>query len=139
MVGWEVRDGPVEAVGSYLLLVAFAFALVWLGVLLGSVVATPEGVTGVGFTLMFPLTFTASTFVPTSTMPSLLRHVAQWNPVTTLSDALRLSFGNPNTPATGSDPWPLQHPLAYSLLWVVGIVVVCAPLSVRAYQRSIAD
>ncbi len=63
--------------------------------------------------------------------------MAQWNPVTTLADALRELFGNPNTPVQPGDPWSIAHPVAYTWIWVVGLVVVCAPLAVRAYQRSI--
>jgi len=29
--------------------------------------------------------------------------------------------------------------VTYTWLWVIGILVVCAPLAVRAYQRSITD
>jgi hypothetical protein len=28
--------------------------------------------------------------------------------------------------------------MAYTIIWIVGIVVVCAPLAVRLYQRSIS-
>ena len=45
--------------------IGFAFAMIWVGVLLGSLVATPEGVTGIAFAALFPITFMASTFVPT--------------------------------------------------------------------------
>ncbi len=137
LIGWRIRDGFVEAVGGYLLLLAFAFAMIWVGILLGSVVATPEGVTGVAFAALFPITFIASTFVPSETMPTALKAVAEWNPVTTLSDAIRLSFGNPNTPPAPGDPWSIAHPIAYTSIWIVGIIVVCAPLAVRAYRRSI--
>ena len=139
VVGWRIRAGIMHAIGGYLLLIGFAFAMIWVGVLLGSVIATPEGVTGVTFTALFPITFIASTFVPTSTMPTGLRTVAQWNPVTTLSDALRIQFGNPNTPVQPSDPWPIAHPAAYTVIWIAAIVAVCAPLAIRAYQRSIAQ
>ena len=139
VVGWRIRAGVIDAIGGYLLLIGFAFAMIWVGVLLGSVIATPEGVTGVTFTALFPITFIASTFVPTSTMPTGLRTVAQWNPVTTLSDALRIQFGNPNTPVQPSDPWPIAHPAAYTVIWIIAIVAVCAPLAIRAYQRSIAQ
>ena len=71
-------------------------------------------------------------------MPPALQTVAEWNPVTTLSDSLRVLFGNPNTPATPGDPWPIQHPIAYTLIWIVAIIAVCAPLAVRAYDRSIS-
>ena len=137
-IGWRIRDGLVDAVIGYALLVAFAFAMIWVGVLLGSLVATPEGVQGVGFGVLFPITFMASTFVPTETMPGVLKTIAQWNPVTTLADALRIQFGNPDGPAMPGDPWSITHPLAYTVIWIVVIVAVCAPLAVRKYQQSIS-
>jgi ABC-2 type transport system permease protein len=136
-IGWRIREGVPDAVGGFLLLIWFAFAMIWVGVLLGSLVATPEGVTGIAFVALFPITFVASTFVPTETMPGVLRTIAEWNPVTTLADAVRVQFGNPNTPTAPGDPWSIAHPMAYSIIWIVGVVVVCAPLAVRAYQRSI--
>lgn len=139
LVGWRINNGPVDAVLGYLLMIAFSFAMVWVGVLLGSLVATPEGVTGIAFAALFPVTFVASTFVPVSSMPGPLRVIAQWNPTTTLSDALREYFGNPNTPIQPGDPWPIANPVLYTWLWIVGIVAVCAPLAIRAYHRSNAD
>ncbi|MCB0989031.1 MAG: ABC transporter permease [Microthrixaceae bacterium] len=139
LVGWRIRSGLLDAVSGYVLMIAFSFAMVWVGVLLGSLVATPEGVTGIAFAALFPITFVASTFVPVSSMPGPLKVVAQWNPTTTLSDALRQAFGNPNTPVQPGDPWPIAHPTLYTWIWIVGIVAVCAPLAIRAYQRSNAD
>ena len=139
LIGWRIRTGLVQALGGYFLLVAFAFAMIWLGILLGSIVATPEGVQGIAFVALFPITFVASTFVPVKSMPGFLRTIAIWNPVTTFSDALRLQFGNPNTPVGAHPPWPSVHPLGYTLIWIVAIIAVAAPLAVRAYQRSIAS
>jgi hypothetical protein len=42
-----------------------------------------------------------------------------------------------NTPTAPGDPWSIAHPMGYSAIWILGIVAVCAPLAVRAYQRSI--
>ena len=137
LIGWRIRGDALETLGAYALMLAFAFAMIWVGVLLGSLVATPEGVNGIAFATLFPITFIASTFVPISSMPGPLRTVAAWNPVTTLADALRLLFGNPNAPVEPGDPWSIAHPVAYTWIWVVGIVVVCAPLAVRTYRRSI--
>jgi ABC transporter DrrB family efflux protein len=137
-IGWRIRSDLVHALGGYLLLIGFACAMIWVGILLGSVVRTPEGVQGVGFGLLFPLTFVASTFVPIDKMPAVLRTIAAWNPVTTLADAVRILFGNPTKPPGPGDPWSIVHPIAYSVVWIVGIVLICAPLAVRAYQRSIA-
>jgi ABC-2 type transport system permease protein len=139
VIGWRIRNGLVPAVLGFLLLIAFAFAMIWVGVLLGSLVATPEGVQGIAFGVLFPITFMASTFVPTETMPAALRTIAEWNPVTTLSNSARIQFGNPLKPAGPGDPWSIAHPTAYSLIWIVAIVVVCAPLAVRAYRRSLGD
>jgi ABC-2 type transport system permease protein len=136
-VGWRIRGGALDTGAAYLLLLAFAFAMVWVGVLLGSLVKTPEGVTGIAFAVLFPITFIASTFVPLASMPAPLRTVAAWNPTTTLADGLRVLFHNPNTKVTGHEPWPLSHPVAYTWIWIVGIILVAAPLAVRAYQRSI--
>lgn len=139
LVGWRIRSGLVEAVNGYVLLMAFAFAMIWVGVLIGSVVPTPEGVQGIGFVVLFPLTFVASTFVPVGSMPGFLKTIAAWNPVTTLSDATRHHFGNPHAIIDSSTPWPMAHPALYTWLWIAGIVLVCAPLAVRAYSRSISD
>jgi len=138
VIGWRIQDGLVNAALGYLLLIAFAFAMIWVGVLLGSVVSTPEGVQGIGFGVLFPITFMASTFVPTETMPGFLRHIAEWNPVTTLANAARIQFGNPTTEITPDAAWSIAHPAAYSIIWIVAIIAVCAPLAVRSYQRSVA-
>ncbi|MBK9558050.1 MAG: ABC transporter permease [Candidatus Microthrix sp.] len=137
VIGWRIRGSLFDTLSAYALMVAFAFAMIWIGVLLGSLVATPEGVSGIAFVALFPLTFVASTFVPISSMPGPLRTVASWNPITTVADALRTLFGNPNTPTEPGAPWSLVHPVAYSWIWIVAIVVICAPLAVLAYQRSI--
>ncbi|QXC59843.1 ABC transporter permease [Aquihabitans sp. G128] len=139
IVGWRIRGSIVDTIGAYGLMIGFSFAMIWVGVLLGSLVATPEGVTGIAFAALFPITFVASTFVPLSKLPEPLRTFAAWNPTTTLSDGLRELFGNPNTPVKPGDPWSVAHPVAYTWIWVIGVVAVCAPLAVRAYQRSIAS
>lgn len=139
IVGWRIRGSLLDALGAYLLMVGFAFAMVWIGVLIGSLVPTPEGVMGIGFATMFPLTFVASTFVPLATMPEPLRTFAAWNPITTLADALRIGFGNPNTPVGPDDPWSIANPTVYTWIWIVAIVVVCAPIAARRYARSLED
>jgi ABC transporter DrrB family efflux protein len=138
VIGWRIRNGFVQAVEAYVLMMGFVLAMIWVGILLGSLVRTPEGVNGIAFAVLFPVTFIASTFVPPTSMPGPLQTFARWNPVTTLADGLRELFGNPVTAATASDPWPTHHPVAYTVLWIALVVGVCAPLAVRTYRRSIA-
>jgi ABC-2 type transport system permease protein len=138
IVGWRIHSSVGEAIAGYALMVAFAFAVIWLGVLLAATVGTPEGVQGIAFVVIFPLTFVASTFVPTSTLPSVLKTIAEWNPVSAVAGALRHLFGNPGATPDPGAPWSLQHPVAYALIWIVAIIAVCAPVAVRMYQRSIS-
>ena len=138
IVGWRIRGSLAEAIGGYALMIAFSFAIVWLGILMGSVLPTVEAVQGVGFTAIFPITFLASTFVPLSSLPGVLRTIAEWNPVSTVSEALRKLFGNETADIAIGAPWSIRHAILYSVLWIIGIIAVCAPLAIRAYQRTIS-
>lgn len=139
IVGWRINDGVGRAVGGYALMIAFSFAVIWIGVLMGTMLPSVEAVQGVGFTAIFPITFIASTFVPVSTLPGVLRTFAEWNPVTSMAEALRQLFGNPSGDFGSDPPWSLQHPVLYSVIWIVVIIGVCAPLAIRAYARTVAD
>ena len=138
-VGWRIHAGIGGIVAGYGLMIAFSFAVIWIGVLLGSILGTPEGVQGIAFIAIFPLTFVASTFVPTSTLPGVLRTIAEWNPVSSLANALRHLFENPGGQIPDSGAWPLLHTLASTVISIAVILAVAAPLAVRAYQRSIAS
>jgi len=138
VVGWRIHSSVPSALAGYGLMFAYAFAVIWIGVMLAAAVGTPEAVQGIAFVFIFPLTFVASTFVPTSTLPGVLKTAAEWNPVTAVAQALRHLFGNPGAASHPGDPWSLQHPVAYALIWIVGLVVVCAPIAVAMYQRSIS-
>ena len=137
VVGWSIHSSFGNAVAGYALMIGFSFAIIWVGVFLGSIMASPEGVQGVAFIAIFPLTFVASTFVPTSTLPGVLKTVAEWNPVTALANALRHLFGNPGGTPPSDGPWPIMHPVAYTVIWIGLMLAIMAPLAVRAYQRSI--
>jgi ABC-2 type transport system permease protein len=138
IVGWRISGGVLDAIGGYALMLAFSFAIIWLGVLMGAMLPSVEAVQGVGFVAIFPITFIASTFVPVGTLPTGLRQIAEWNPVTSMSEALRHLFGNPSGQFGANPPWPLEHPVLYSIIWIVGIIAVCAPIAIRAYQRTTA-
>ena len=77
-------------------MIAFSFAMIWIGVLLGEPRRRrPRRVQGVAFVAIFPLTFIASTFVPTSTLPDGAADVRRVEPASSLANALRHLFGNP--------------------------------------------
>ena len=131
-VGWTIRTGVPELLAGVGLLLLFAFAMSWLGIWLGLSVPTVEVAQQVGFTVLFPITFISNVFVPTQTLPDWLQPVAEWNPTSTLSLALRELWGNP-TPFA-SDSFASQEPILVTLIWVVVIVGIFGPLSVRRYR-----
>ncbi len=47
----------------------WGFAMIWVGILVGSAMRSVEAVNGVMFATMFPITFLANTFAPTDRMP----------------------------------------------------------------------
>jgi ABC transporter DrrB family efflux protein len=136
LVGWRVRTSPLEALGGFLLILAFAYAISWIMAYVGLLVPTPEVVNNASFMVIFPITFIANTFVPAESLPAVLRTFANWNPVSSVTQAARELFGNINPQAPPPDAWSLQHPVLYTLVWVGLILAVFIPLSVRKYQRT---
>lgn len=135
-VGWRIRSSILDALVGYLLLLFFAYAFSWVMACIGLAVRTPEVVNNASFMVLFPLTFIANTFVPSDNLPGALRTFAEWNPISTLTQAARQQFGN--IPASTPEPtaWPLQHSVLYSLIWAIGLIVVFAPIAARSYRRA---
>jgi ABC transporter DrrB family efflux protein len=138
LIGWRIRDGFVDGVLAFLLLLLFGFALIWLGIWVGSMMRTVEAVQGFMFTVMFPLTFVANTFAPTESMPPWLRTIAEWNPVSAVTQACRDLWGN-GPPAGPDAAWPLQHAIPVSIGWSIVLAAVFAPLAVAAFRRRSRD
>jgi ABC transporter DrrB family efflux protein len=136
IVGWRVHTSPLEVLAGVVILLLFAFAMSWVMAFVGLLVRTPEVVNNASFIVIFPLTFIANTFVPTDNFPSVLRAIADWNPVSAVVQAARNLFGNTAPGLVVHDAWSLQHPAVYVLIWVALLLVVFVPLSVRAYQRT---
>ena len=114
-------------------------------------VPSPEVVNNASFILIFPFTFTfiANTFVPGERLPDVLKTIAGWNPVSTITHAAREHFGNlfALTPPGASRAeqvdtieytWALRHAELYTLGWVVLLLVIFVPLSTAAYKKAVA-
>jgi ABC-2 type transport system permease protein len=134
-VGWRIRSSIFEAIGGFLLLLLFAYAVSWIMAWVGLIVPSVEVVNNAAFMVIFPLTFIANTFVPTSNFPGPLKTIANWNPVSSLTEACRDLFGNGKGAKSG-DYWSLDHPVVYTLLWTALIIAVFVPLSVSRYKKA---
>ena len=136
VVGWRIHTSVPEALAGFALLLLFAFAFSWIMALVGLSVPGPEVVQNASFIVIFPLTFIAITFVPLENLPDALRVFAEWNPVSSVTQASRDLFGNGSGAGVASQAWPIQHPALYTLLWSLVILAVFVPLSVRQYARA---
>jgi ABC-2 type transport system permease protein len=136
LVGWRIRGSFLDAVVAFALLLLFAYAFSWVMAFVGLVVPSVEVVNNASFMVIFPLTFIANTFVPSENLPGPLKAFAEWNPVSTVTQATRELFGNIPPGAPEPTAWPLEHAVLYTFIWVVVIVAIFAPLSVRQYNRS---
>jgi ABC-2 type transport system permease protein/oleandomycin transport system permease protein len=126
-VGFRFLNGVIPAIAMVLLAIVFALAFCCIAAYTGLAIGDEESVQAFGLIWLFPLTFVSSAFVPIYTMPGWLQAFANNQPVTYVINTMRaLAIGH----------LPVEANLLKSLAWLIGIFVVFAPLSVRAYKRA---
>jgi len=130
-VGWRWHDGIGRALLAVGLLVLLRFALLWVGIYLGLLIKSPEGIVAVQI-LVWPLGFLSNAFVAPATMPGWLGTIAAWNPLSATAAATRELFGNPGW---GGDAWIARNAPLMAVVWPLAIVAIFLPLSVRRYRR----
>ena len=135
IVGWRIHNGFIDAALAFALLLAFAYAFSWVMAYVGLIVPSVEVINNASFVVIFPLTFIANTFVPAENLPGALQTFAEWNPVSSLTQAVRELFGNIPPGAPEPTVWPLQNPILYTIMWIIFIIAIFAPLSVNKYRK----
>jgi ABC-2 type transport system permease protein len=131
LLGWRWHGGISSALTAVGLLLLLRFALLWVGIFCGLLARGPEAVVSVQI-LVWPISFLSNVFVDPSTMPPWLGMVAQWNPLSATTEAIRHLFMNPGWQA-GS--WSSEHAVLLAIVWPVLLAAIFLPLSVRAYRR----
>jgi ABC-2 type transport system permease protein len=131
-VGWRVEGSAAGALGAVGLLLLFRFASTWVGIFLGLLTRSEEAAGQLGgATFVLPLLSNA--YIPTDNLPGWLRTLAEWNPISAVTTALRDLFGNAPVPRGAA--WPVAHPVAGALAWCAVLIALFAPLAVRRYAR----
>jgi ABC-2 type transport system permease protein/oleandomycin transport system permease protein len=126
-VGFRFATGAWHVVAGIALCLLIGYAFSWVFAFIGLAASSPEAANAFGFTILFPVTFVSSAFVPPETMPDWLQPVAIHNPFTTMVDAIRALFIG--TPA-GDSLW-------LSVVWSLAIAVVFGTLAVWRYRRAV--
>ena len=126
-VGFRFAASAPKVAAGIVLLLFLGYAFSWVFAFIGLSASSPEASNAYGFTILFPITFVSSAFVPPDSMPDWLEPIAENNPFTTMVDATRALFLD--TPA-GNDVW-------LAVVWAVVIILVFGALSVWRYQRAV--
>jgi ABC-2 type transport system permease protein len=132
-VGWRIERGIGYVFAALALIMAFQFAATWIGMYLGLVLRSEEAA-GQASILVFPVNMLSNVYVPTSGMPTWLRTIADWNPVSALAAAMRDLFGSPAAPTNGT--WPLEHPVVATLAGMGVLLAIFVPLCTRRFART---
>jgi ABC transporter DrrB family efflux protein len=134
-IGWRPDTNAGSIVAGFAVALLFAYALSWGCAALGIVSKGPESAQGIGLIILFPLAIVSNAMVPTAGMPGWLQTIADWNPVSAVTAALRELFGNPN-PSADLSAWPMQHPVLASLAWSAALLAIFAPLAAHLFRKK---
>ncbi len=124
LMGFRSGAGVLAWLSVAGLLILFTLALTWIAVIPGLSARTMEGASAFSYPLIF-LPFLSSAFVPTATMPGLLRFFAEHQPVTAIVNAIRALFAEQ----------PVGGELWIAVGWCAGILVVAYAFAMRTYRR----
>jgi ABC transporter DrrB family efflux protein len=125
-VGFRFENGVIPAILMVVMAIFLGVSICVIAAFTGLAIGDEESVQAFGLIWLFPLTFLSSAFVPISSMPGWLQAFANNQPVTYVVNTMRgLALG-----------LPIASSLWKSLVWLIGILVVFGPLSVRAYKRA---
>jgi ABC-2 type transport system permease protein len=125
-MGFRSSAGVLEWLAVAGILTLFTLALTWIAVIAGLSAKSVDGAGAFSYPLIF-LPFISSAFVPTETMPEVVRVFAENQPVTAIVESIRALLSNQ---PLGSDIW-------VALAWCVGITLVAYFFAMRTYQKRV--
>jgi ABC-2 type transport system permease protein len=133
IVGFRLQSDALDVVLALALLVVAAYCFSWIFITIGLVSSSAQAANGMATLLVIPVAFISAAYVPADSLPGWLQPVANNQPFTILSNALRsLTLG-------GADKVGLGHTTTYwvvlSLVWCAGIFLVFSTISVSRFAR----
>ncbi|MGW1011983.1 ABC transporter permease [Streptomyces termitum] len=126
LLGLEIHTSVLDLFAAIGLSLAFGASLMWIFILLGLSLKTPQAVQGMAMLVLMPLQFGSSIFAKPTTMPGWLQSFTEYNPLSNLADAARNLING----------GPVAHSVWMTLAWAVGITLVTAPLAVSKFRKK---
>lgn len=130
LVGFRVHTDVIGLGGGMLLLLGFGYAMCWIFATVGLVVGDPETAQAAAFPVLAPLVFASTLFVDSASMPGWLAAWADHQPVSLTAKGVRYLMLGDTPQGHVTDVWA-------ALAWIVGILIVFAPLAVSRYRRAV--
>ncbi|WFR57064.1 ABC transporter permease [Anaerocolumna sp. AGMB13025] len=126
LMGFRSQAGILSWLAVAGILVLFTLTLTWIAAIAGLSAKSVDGAGAFSYPLIF-LPFISSAFVPTESMPAVIRAFAENQPVTSIVEAIRaLLFGQP----VGNAIW-------VALAWCIGIMIIAYIFAMRAYKKRV--
>jgi ABC-2 type transport system permease protein len=125
IMGFRSSAGILSWLAVAGILALFTLALTWVAAIAGLSAKSVDGAGAFSYPLIF-LPFISSAFVPTDSMPPVVRAFAENQPVTSIVDAIRALLARQ---LVGNDIW-------IALGWCLGILIVAYIFAMRAYKRK---
>lgn len=126
IIGFRSPAGILSWLAVAGILALFTLALTWVATIAGLSAKSVEGASAFSYPIIF-LPFISSAFVPTESMPKVVRVFAENQPVTSIVEAIRaLLSGQP----VGNDIW-------VALAWCIGIMLVAYFIAMRVYKKRV--
>jgi ABC-2 type transport system permease protein len=133
MVGFGIEADVVDVLIALGVLLAAGYSFMWVFIMIGLTSKSAQAANGTATLMIVPLAFISAAYVPAASLPDWLQPIAENQPFTIYSNALRsLLLG-------GTDAVGLGHSTTYwvvlSLAWSAGILLVCSTIAVRRFAR----
>lgn len=126
IMGFRSYAGILNWLAAVGIIALYTLALTWIAVIAGLTAKSMEAASSFSYLLLF-LPFLSSAFVPTETMPKVIRVFAENQPVTSIVESIRSLL---NSEPVGNDIW-------IALTWCLGITVVAYIFAMKVYRRKI--
>jgi ABC-2 type transport system permease protein len=124
IMGFRSSAGVLSWLAVAGILALFTLALTWVAAIAGLSAKSVDGAGAFSYPLIF-LPFISSAFVPTGSMPPVVRASAENQPVTSIVDAIRSLLAGQ---AVGNAIW-------VALAWCVGIMFAAYLFAMRVYKK----
>jgi ABC transporter DrrB family efflux protein len=131
LVGFSFQNGFLNALAMIVLVMAISFAFSWVMATIALAVKKLEAVQAAAFTGIFPIVFMSSALVPVQGMDQWVQAIARNNPITHWANLARV-FTVGQYPTSGGSTEEL---ILISLAWIIGLLAVFMPLSIRLYSK----